>query len=118
MPLLEALLAPLPRSPQAETLITLLATLSPFFKNLLGSDISMLEQTWELLVPTLVRCNPEISRAVSEVWATVLRRSKAEFRKTAVSLILRDVESLSDSVAWMLVYAFKVRQCLSSQVYP
>ncbi|KIJ51368.1 hypothetical protein M422DRAFT_203512 [Sphaerobolus stellatus SS14] len=107
MPLLGALLAPLARSLEAETLNILLATLSQFFKHLMGSDISVLEETWQQFLAVMVRCNPEIQRAVSEVWATVLRRTKGDNRKMAIRLILRDLDPIQDSGAWMFVYAFK-----------
>lgn len=118
MPLLEALLAPLSRSQSAETLTVLLGSLSSVFKQLLGSTTLRLEKTWSALVSTLTRCNPEVRRAVAEVWASVLRWCKGETRAVVVTLILRDLETISDSGAWMFIYAFKVRYMYYSRLFP
>ncbi|KAF8589508.1 hypothetical protein K439DRAFT_362878 [Ramaria rubella] len=109
MHLLEALLIPLPCAHSAETFTVLLATLSVFFKHLLGSSVQILEETWSTLMLILPKCDLEVQRAVAEVWATVLRRCKGDMRKTAVTLILRDLESIGNCGAWMFVYSFKVR---------
>lgn len=116
MRLLETLLAPLPRSQSAETLTVLLATLSSFFKELLGSSTQRLEETWAALTSALIKCNPEVRRAVAEVWATTLRRCKGKMRDAAVAIILRDLEVVQDSGAWIFVYAFKV--CRSQDSVP
>lgn len=116
MRLLEALLVPLPRSQSAETLNVLLTTLSLFFKQLLGSTIQRLEVTWSTLTTTLTKCNPEVRRAVAEVWAVILRRFKVETRNVAVTLILRDLEVTSDVGAWIFIYAFKVC-CVAFRVF-
>jgi U3 small nucleolar RNA-associated protein 20 len=113
MRLLETLLTPFPRSQSAETLTVLLATLSLFLKQLLGSTTQRLEETWSVLTSTLTKCNPEVRRAGAEVWATILRRCKGDIRNVAVTLILRDLEIIPDAGAWMFIYAFKV--CLSQQ---
>lgn len=108
MRLLEALLAPLPRCQSADTLTVLLATLSSFFKQLLGSATQRLEETWAALTSTLIKCNPEVRRAVAEVWAGTLKRCKGETRNVAVTIILRDLATVPDSGAWIFVYTFKV----------
>lgn len=106
--LLNALLAPLPKSPSADTLSTLLATLSSLFKNLLKTTIPDIEETWHLLTIAMDKCNPEIQRALAEVWALVLRRVKGDTRKQVLQIILRDLPVLRDTITWIFVYAFQV----------
>ena len=108
MPILEVLLASLSRSLSAETLTVLLASLSSFFKHLLAPCPELLPDTWSIIISTLRRCNPEIQRAVADVWAFVLRWCKGDVREAAVALILQDVETIADASAWMFIYAFKV----------
>ena len=107
-PILEVLLASISCSLSAETLTVLLASLSSFFKHLLVPCPELLPDTWSIIISTLQRCNPEIQRAVAEVWAFVLRRCKGNVREAAVALILQDVETIADASAWMFIYAFKV----------
>jgi U3 small nucleolar RNA-associated protein 20 len=107
--LLKALLSAFLRSPPAETLTSLLSTLSLFFKHLLGSTVKeTLHETWDIILATIPKCNPEIQRALAEVWASALRRLKGDVRTTAVTLILQSLEVNLDFGTWVFVYAFKV----------
>ncbi|KAF8525998.1 hypothetical protein BU17DRAFT_83502 [Hysterangium stoloniferum] len=105
--LLSASLGPFTASPSADTLTTLLASLSLLFKNLLGSETGALEESWSMFASTLTQCNSEVQRALAEVWGTLLRRFKAVMRTTAVAVILHDYERISDGAAWIFVSAFK-----------
>ena len=130
---LTRLLNLLPRSIPAETLTALLSTLSALFKHLLipsinnsiqsegpaedqglGEDEDLLLSTWVHAVRILQKCNPEIQRAVGELWgASVLRRLKGDEREHAIRLLidLKDMEGLQDVKAWIVVFACKV--CIS-----
>ena len=112
---LERLLALLPRTIPAPVLTELLSTFSTLFKYLListSSDLNASENlnaTWTALSSTLPKCNPEVQRAMAEVWGAVLRRLKGSMRTDAVNLIGGSVGSIADATAWVVVSACKVR---------
>ena len=71
-----------------------------------SSDI--LGDTWSRLSVCLQNCNHEIKRAVSEVWASVIRRAKKVERQKCIELMVLNLEGNDDVVAWSLVFASKV----------
>ncbi|KAI0035598.1 armadillo-type protein [Vararia minispora EC-137] len=107
--ILSSLLRLLPRHIAPEALTTLLATLSTIFKYLLvpSSDAETLPRTWSALCDTLPSCNPEIQRAFSEVWGSVLRRLKSAPRAKAMELMGAGLEGVEDACAWSVVFACK-----------
>ena len=115
--ILQKLLHLLPRSLSPEALTALLATLSALFKYILipSANEEMLEKTWKMTQPTLRGCNPEAGRTVAEVWGSLLRRLKTDFRGKAVKLMMLDLDGVEDLCAWAVVYACKVSN--SSSVY-
>jgi U3 small nucleolar RNA-associated protein 20 len=130
---LTRLLNLLPRSIPAQALTALLSTLSALFKYLLIPSINnsiqsedptedqglgdedLLLSTWMHTVRILRKCNPEVQRAVGELWgASVLRRLKGNEREHAIRLLidLEDMEGLQEVKAWIVVFTCKV--CISS----
>jgi U3 small nucleolar RNA-associated protein 20 len=133
MDLLTDLLGFLPRGIPAETLTTLLSTLSALFKYLLvpsvnhsdppsnadadapqdqnhekEAEMDLLSKTWSLLLKTLPRHNPEIQRAVGELWGVgVLRRLKGVERERAVGMLLEGEDS-GEVAAWSIAFACQV----------
>ncbi|EPQ55347.1 hypothetical protein GLOTRDRAFT_42472 [Gloeophyllum trabeum ATCC 11539] len=105
--LLSRLYSYLPRKIPAPTLTALLSALSALFKYLLipSADAGLLDQSWSSLRDVLPKCNPEVQRAVAEVWGATLRRLKSAVRERAVELIAEDVDGLEDACAWMVVFA-------------
>lgn len=73
-----------------------------------------IEDTWHSFSAALIKCNPEIQRALSEVWASILRRLKGESKKEVLQIMLRGLPSLRDTITWTFVYAFQV----SDQAHP
>lgn len=110
-PLLENLLALLPRNISAQALTCLLETFSSVFRYLLIPDIDtkLLEKTWTLICSVLPKCLAEIQRAVAEVWGGVMRRMKTGTREKAVRLLAKNAALMEDASAWVVVYACKVR---------
>jgi len=112
--LLDRLLNIAPRNCAAETLSALLETLSHLFKHLLqlniGEDESNFSLTWEKLLPVVAKCKSEVQRALAEVWAGVLRRSKKEDRRRIVQTMLNSAleTNITDFVSWSLVFTCKV----------
>ena len=108
--LLDCLLALLPRSLSAPTLTALLAAFSALFKYLLipSVDPALAKKTWTRLRAALLKCNPEVQRAVAELWGSVLRRLKPGARENVVVLMAGDQEGIEDASAWAFVYACKV----------
>ncbi|KAG6830801.1 hypothetical protein H0H92_014650 [Tricholoma furcatifolium] len=108
-----------------ETLTTLLSTLSALFKFLLLSSLSSpstedtcphprLEQTWHQLHTALAQTTfPEVQRALTEVWGSVLRRMRGCDRKWGVVLVLAAVEDeqrqrgIGEACAWIVTFACK-----------
>jgi U3 small nucleolar RNA-associated protein 20 len=76
----------------------------------LASDVdpSRLGETWPALVSVLPKCNPQVQRAVAEVWGAVLRRLKGDARVNAVEMLSKDLEGIEDAAAWIVVSACKV----------
>jgi len=125
--LLAQLLTLLRRSIPAQALTALLATLSALFKFLLIPSVNnsdtdhnidrdeykdLLRTTRTQVLRVLPKCNPEVQRAVGEVWGVgVLRRVKGKGRERAVGLLLGDDDGKGeqDFCAWCVVSACKVR---------
>lgn len=135
----------LPRTISPQALTSLLAALASLFKHLLlpslakpdaasnkatssatglsepAADADVLHISWEHLCSVLGKCNPEVQRAVAEVWSTVLRRLKGTTRDRHVKSMLltqaggegkpssKCLEAPEDALAWMVVFACKVR---------
>ena len=96
-----------------EAFAALLPVLQSTFKILLIPSIkedsdNILRETWSRLSAKLSKCNPEIRRAISEVWASVVRRLKKTGRKRCIELMMMDLDENGDVVAWSLIYASKV----------
>lgn len=103
----------LPRRLSPDAFTALLTALNSVFKQLLvpvlkDASNDVLEVTWTSITSPLLRCNPEISRAVSEVWASVLRRVTERSRRKCVQVMISTLEGNEDFVAWSLVFASKV----------
>lgn len=131
---LDPLLALLPRCRtegiSAETLERVMRTLGALWKWVLipslttatGPEESLLEKTWTRLTSTLIRCTPEVQRALAEVWgAGVLRRLKndGDWRTRGVQMLGEcarggDLEGkgMEDMCAWSVVYACQVSSFL------
>ncbi|KAI0262194.1 armadillo-type protein [Gloeopeniophorella convolvens] len=107
--LLSHLLRLLPRSISAAALTALLATFAALFKYLLvpATESEVLEQTWESVRTTLPKCNPEVQRAIAEVWGSLLRRLKVSRREIAVELMAEDLRGVEDACAWACTFACK-----------
>ena len=109
------LFAFLPRRLSAEAFNALLPALISVFRLLLIPSLKdaasdALGDTWIRLTSTSLRCNPEIKRAVSEVWASVIRRMKESERRKCIEMMASNSEGNEDVVAWSLVFASKVSQ--------
>lgn len=104
------LLKLLPRSINAAALTALLETFSTLFKFLLVPSIhsELLEETWDAVRLILPKCLPEVQRAMSEVWGSVLRRLKTVPRTKAVTMLAKNLEGIEDASAWVIVFACKV----------
>lgn len=103
------LLKLLPRSINAAALTALLETFSTLFKFLLVPSIhsELLEETWDAVRLILPKCLPEVQRAMSEVWGSVLRRLKTVPRTKAVTMLAKNLEGIEDASAWVIVFACK-----------
>ena len=108
--LLDRLVRFLPRSISAAALTTLLATFSSLFKHLLvpATESSLLERTWKSVRSVLPECNPEVQRAMAEVWGSLLRRLRTSRREIAVEVMANDLAGAEDACAWAYVFACKV----------
>ena len=102
-----ALLSQASRSLPPATLETYIQTLSLFLKYLLLPDPSNIAFTWHRLATTIKKCRPDVQRMLAEVWATVLRRLKAEARVEINMLIVEAVDTIPDAIAWMYISAFQ-----------
>jgi U3 small nucleolar RNA-associated protein 20 len=102
-----ALLSQASRSLPPGTLETYIQTLSLFLKHLLLPEPSNIALTWHKLATTIKRCRPDVQRMLAEVWATVLRRLKAEARVEMTMLLVEAVDALPDAIAWMCISAFQ-----------
>ncbi len=108
--ILTRLLGLLPRSLKAETLSILLPTFTSLFKYVLipsDATANTIEVVWKAFSDVLPNCDPEIQRAVAEVWGNVLRRVKGEARESCVTVIMASAST--DVAAWVAVCACKVR---------
>ena len=105
--MLDNLLALLLRSLSSATLTALLESLSVLFKYILiPSDT--IQDAWSRFCDVLQKCNPEVQRAVAELWGNTLRRMKLSSREACVVKIVS--EGSQDVGAWVLVTACKVRR--------
>ncbi|KAL5498462.1 UTP20 [Sanghuangporus vaninii] len=99
------------RSP--EVLTALLASLTSVFKYVMipsaseSNNTGVLSTTWTYLSTTLVKCNPEVQRAVAEVWSSVLRRLRKGDRQQCVGLMMVSARGLNEFVAWSFVFTAK-----------
>ncbi|KAL0955556.1 hypothetical protein HGRIS_001795 [Hohenbuehelia grisea] len=107
--LLSVLLKFLPKTISPASLTALLATFASLFKFLLApsTELDLLESTWSSVLQTLPKCQPEIQRAMAEVWGSVLRRFKLPVRERAVYLVISSVTEIEDASAWVFVFACK-----------
>ena len=102
----ERLLKLLPRSLAAETLKIVLDTFSIAFKYV-AIPSEAIGETWTAFAEVLPKCDPEVQRAVAELWGATIRRLKAQAREKCVLAI---VSSASPDVSsWVFVTACKVR---------
>jgi U3 small nucleolar RNA-associated protein 20 len=108
------------------SLTSLLATFAAVLKDVLipSHDLSLLNITWaalrDRLSSILAQSSSEVQRAVAEVWASLLRRSKKDFRSRAIELMLEDLEGdkrLDDLAAWVIVSACSVRFSYHRSLY-
>ncbi|GJJ08423.1 hypothetical protein Clacol_002639 [Clathrus columnatus] len=102
-----ALFQTLDRNPSADALTTLLTTLTLLFKHLLKLTVPEIEETWHLFAATLVKCNHEVQRALSEVWGSLMRRLKGDTRRQVCQIMLQNLQTLRDAITWVFVYAFQ-----------
>ncbi|PFH47399.1 hypothetical protein AMATHDRAFT_67804 [Amanita thiersii Skay4041] len=126
--ILSILYSLLPRPISTDALSVLLTTLTSVFKYLLipslQSEARLLEETWTDLRSTLVKCLPEVQRAVAEVWGAVLRRLKGkEIREEAIVLLAKSLEDVEDTCAFSLAFACKsvsqtLHTCTPSLIEP
>ena len=106
-PIWNALLSQATRSLPPTTLEVYIQTLSSFLKTLLLPKPSNLTVSWQTLASTIKKCRPDVQRMLAEVWATVLRRFKADARVEATTMLVQDLESIPDAIAWVYVSAFQ-----------
>lgn len=112
---LSCTLSILPRKIPAPALTALLGTLSALFKYILlpsadpHSDLSLYDATWAEITVVLSKCLPEVQRATAEAWASAVRRMKSHARDYVVQKMCIDAETTPEAVAWVMVYACKVR---------
>lgn len=103
----------LPRRLEPEILSALLGSLTTVFKHVLVPGISDLESTdilsstWSRLRATLMKCNPEVQRAVAEMWSSLLRRLKKDDRERCVRLMIGSAHDSGDFIAWSFVFTAK-----------
>ncbi|KZT41896.1 hypothetical protein SISSUDRAFT_176457 [Sistotremastrum suecicum HHB10207 ss-3] len=104
--LLQSLLNILTPSISADTLTSLLSTLSSLFKH--SFPPSQLEETWNEYRGATRKCNGDIQRAVAGVWGNVLRRLRGGEREKAVGLVVGSLGE-DDGVleAWIFISACK-----------
>lgn len=113
--ILKSLLHFFPRNISPDSLTALIETLATLFKHSLPysseDDFSEVDSTWEELCSTVVKCKPEIQRALGEVWPGVLRRLKKDARCRMVRKMLGTSNDLdvADFISWCLVSTCKVR---------
>ena len=110
--ILEHLLSILPRSLAAETLSILLPTFTSLFKYVLiptDTAANTIQTAWNAFSDILPKCDPEVQRAVAEVWGDILRRMKGDARERCVNSIASSAST--DVAAWVFVCACKV-SCL------
>ncbi|KAI0090560.1 armadillo-type protein [Irpex rosettiformis] len=114
--ILEQLLSLLPRSMAAETLSILLPTFTSLFKYVLipaDATSNTIQTAWTAFSDVLPKCDPEVQRAVAEVWGNLLRRMKGDARERCVTNIASSASS--DVAAWVFVCSCKsVSQTLHS----
>lgn len=103
---LERMTKLLPRTIPADTLTILLETLSVVFKYV-AIPAEEIEKTWEQFVEVLPKCDPEVQRAVAELWGSTLRRLKVAVREKFVVTLVSTAST--DVGSWVFVSACKVR---------
>lgn len=94
----------LPRSLSAQTHTVLLETFSALFKYLL-IPLEATEEAWSSFLDVLPKSDPEVQRAVAELWGSILRRLKSEAREKVSLAIIASANP--DVSAWVFVSAFK-----------
>lgn len=111
--LLNQLLRFLPRPISAAALTALLATLSSLFKHLLvpATESDIVQRTWKCVCVVLPECNPEVQRAMGEVWGSLLRRLRVSRREVVVEVMAEDLGGVEDACTWAYIFACKV--CLA-----
>ena len=111
--LLNQLLRFLPRPISAAALTALLATLSSLFKHLLvpATESDIVQRTWKCVCVVLPECNPEVQRAMGEVWGSLLRRLRVSRREVVVGVMAEDLGGVEDACTWAYIFACKV--CLA-----
>jgi len=108
--ILKRLLKFLPRVLEPAALTVLLETISSLIRYLLVPSIytELLTHSWNAVRSILPKCQPEIQRAIAEVWGSALRRLKSTSRDHAVRLLAENAEGVEDASAWAIVFASKV----------
>ncbi|CAL1711913.1 unnamed protein product [Somion occarium] len=102
--ILKQLVRLLPRSLSAQVHTALLETFSALFKYLL-IPLDYTEEAWAAFSETLPNCNPEVQRAVAELWGSILRRLKPAAREKVTLAIIASANP--DVSAWVFVSACK-----------
>lgn len=103
------LLKLLPRTLSAETLKTILDTFSVVFKYVTIPS-EFIQDAWAAFAEVLPRCDPEVQRAVAELWGVSVRRIKLQARATCVLSIISTAST--DISSWVFVSACTVRSVL------
>ncbi|KAK7691383.1 hypothetical protein QCA50_004782 [Cerrena zonata] len=94
----------LPRSLSAQTHTMLLETFSALFKYLL-IPLETTDEAWSAFLDVVPKCNPEVQRAVAELWGSILRRLKSGAREEITLAIIASANP--DVSAWVFVSACK-----------
>lgn len=94
----------LPRSLSAQTHTMLLETFSALFKYLL-IPLETTDEAWSAFLDVVPKCNPEVQRAVAELWGSILRRLKSGAREKITLAIIASANP--DVSAWVFVSACK-----------
>ncbi|THG95629.1 hypothetical protein EW026_g6070 [Hermanssonia centrifuga] len=103
----------LARSLLADTLTILLETFSALFKYVLIPSEAT-EEAWSSFSDALPACDPEVQRALAELWGSALRRMKAAARENCVVAIASSASP--DVSAWIYVSACKLLESHPSKV--
>ncbi|KIP04980.1 hypothetical protein PHLGIDRAFT_25296 [Phlebiopsis gigantea 11061_1 CR5-6] len=100
----QRLLKLLPRALAAETLKMILDTFSVVFKYV-AIPSQAIDEAWSAFAEVLPKCDPEVQRAVAELWGTTVRRLKTQAREQCVLAIVSSANP--DVSSWVFVSACK-----------